>query len=245
MSQLDRILSLHSTVVELREARRLLEGVPDWMAELHQEYGERKAEIDAEEEAAAQADRLRRVAEAEVADVEERLRKYQGQISQVTTQREYGALLKEIDTAKGQIKDAEERAITALEEQEEAGGRLDELRHAFTDLDQRYKTELAKWEVEKPSVASRVESLTTRVDELRGQMPGGLLSLFDRLYRSTDGDAVARVLRLETGRGGAMWHCRACHYNVRPQLLVAIRGGELEQCESCKRILYWSDEGAE
>jgi predicted nucleic acid-binding Zn-ribbon protein len=42
--------------------------------------------------------------------------------------------------------------------------------------------------------------------------------------------------------GGTMWHCTACNYNVRPQIVVEIRNnGSLIQCDSCKRILYFEE----
>ncbi|MEO1366366.1 MAG: hypothetical protein AAFX50_04250 [Acidobacteriota bacterium] len=242
MPQLDSILSLHTTLVELDDARRRLGGVPDWMAELHQEYSGRKALIDAEEEAVASADKERRDAEGEVRDAQDKLEKYQSQISQVTTQREYGALLKEIDTVKEQIKAAEEAALQALQANEEATEKATSLRVEFSGLEARYKDELRKWEEEKPSVEAREKELEASVADLREKVPKGLLALYERLYKSTKGEAVAEVRRIEVGRGAVMWHCKACHYNVRPQLLVEIRGGGIQQCESCKRILYWRDE---
>lgn len=241
MPQLEPILALHSTLVELEECRRKLAGVPEWMAELHDEYSARRAEIEAEEEAVATADKARREAEAEVKDAQDKLAKYQGQISQITTQREYGALLKEIDTVKDRIKNAEEAALQALQANEDASQKAESLRGEFSDLEGRYKTELNKWEVEKPSVATRQKQLQAEAGEQREKVPPGLLSLYQRLFDATGGEAIAEVLRIEVGRGQVMWHCKACHYNVRPQLLVEIKGGGIQQCESCKRILYWND----
>ena len=242
MPQLESILALHVTLVELEECRRKLAGVPDWMEELHGDYTARKAEIDSEEEIVAAADKARREAEAEVRDAQEKLEKYQGQISQVTTQREYGALLKEIDTVKEQIKSAEDSALKALQANEDASEKAEALRAEFAELEGQYKGELGKWEAEKPSVASREQELETKAAALREKVPPGLHSLYKRLYGATNGEAVAEVLRIEVARGQIMWHCKACHYNVRPQLLVEIRGGGIQQCESCKRILYWKDD---
>ena len=78
---------------------------------------------------------------------------------------------------------------------------------------------------------------------LRAAIPRGALVLFDRLYDRSGGAALARVRRMTAARGNAMWHCESCSYNVRPQILVEIRDrGSLNQCDSCKKILYWEDE---
>lgn len=239
MSELDSIVSLQKTLSELSTARRHLEGVPHWMTELHDEYSSRKSEIDAEESTAAEAEKKRREAEAAVADSQEKLKHFQSQVSQVTTQREYGALLKEIDTVKEKIKQAEEEALTALTENEEAQGKLKKLQADFEDLDQRYKSELGKWEDEKPGVETRAQELEAEAERLKEAISRPNLSLFRRLYDRTEGDALAEVHDMSNAKGTRMWHCSACSFNVRPMIAMEVRSGKILHCDSCKRILFW------
>ena len=100
---LETIVELQAALNHLRDAERRLHGIPDWMRELHEEHASSKAEIDEIEKAVEEAARERRTAEAAASDAQEKLKKYQQQINRVSTQREYGALLQEIDTVKGQI----------------------------------------------------------------------------------------------------------------------------------------------
>lgn len=241
MAHLDTIVQLHETLLELEAARRQLEDVPDWMAELHAEYSTRNAEIEAEEAKVEESARQRREAEAELEDAQEKLKKYQSQIAQVTNQREYGALLKEIDTVKSQIKAAEERAVEAIGENEEASEKLETLRAEFADLDERYQSELAKWEGEKPAVLENASQLEAKAEVLRTEIPRGPLSLYERIYDRNDGDAIAQILQIEA-RKSLIWHCAGCSFNVRPQVMVEVKGGAIKHCESCKRILYWREE---
>lgn len=241
--QLQSIVSLHTTLIELAKAERRFNSIPEWMSELHEEHSERKGAIDAVEAEGAAADHERREAEAELADALETQKRYQEQLGKVSTQREYGALLTEIDTTKAKVAGSEQKALEAAERKEESDARLVELRADFRDLDERYKVELAKWESEKPSVAATIEELTRRSQELREKVPRNVLVLFDRLRERLGGAALAQVRKTELARGNTMWHCEACSYNVRPQVLVEIRNhGALNQCDSCKRILYWENE---
>jgi hypothetical protein len=240
---LDTIVALQRTLTELANADRRLNSIPDWMQELHEEHSQRQAEIDAVANTQAEAEKAHREAEAELGDAQEKLQHYQQQISRVSTQREYGALLKEIDTVKEQIRTAEQRALEAMEEAERAKKELAELQESFQDLDQRYQAELSKWEGEKPSVADALERLTARSEELRAEVPRPKLTLFDRLFKRYDGQALARVRKTVSARGDTMWHCEACSFNVRPQTVVEIRNGDdLTMCDSCKRILFWEEE---
>ena len=237
--QLSTIVELQAALDELRSAEELLDGIPDWMQELHDEHSERKATIDAlavEVEEAAQA---HRTAEAEINDLREKVKHFQEQIGMVRNQREYGALLQEIDGAKQQIGAFEEQAITALETQEEASGRLEEEQESFKDLDSRYGVELEKWEAQKPDVAKKAEVLRSRIEVLRERIPPQILTHFERVMDYRDGQGLAAVQEVVRGKGPKIWHCGACNYRVRPQAVVAIQTqGSIEMCDSCKRILY-------
>ena len=118
---LENILELQSGArASLREAEQRLHGIPDWMRELHDEHDGAKAEIETLKPGRRGAPSERRTAEAAVQDAQEKLKKYQQQINKVSTQREYGALLQEIDTVKGQITSSEEQAFSSLERSEQA-----------------------------------------------------------------------------------------------------------------------------
>lgn len=217
------------------------------MRELHDEHSARLGEIAALEASAEEATVERRAAESVIADAQEKLKRYQQQINAVTTQREYGALLQEIDTVKQEIAGGEEGGFAAMERFEKLQRELAETRESFRDLDERYGRELAKWEAEKPAVATRAEELDRRAAELRKEVPRQVLGQFDRIRERHGATALADIRAIErVGRSGSReWHCGACSYRVRPQVVVEIHNrGSLVQCDSCKRILFLEDEAA-
>jgi len=131
---LQNILELQAALVELREAEQRLHGIPDWMRELHDEHTARRGEIEALEGTAEEAARQRRAAEAAVQDAQEKLKKYQQQINKVSNQREYGAILQEIDTAKASVKGLEEQGLQALDRETKAQSDLADQHEAFREL---------------------------------------------------------------------------------------------------------------
>lgn len=246
MSLLDTLNSLQATLRDLAQYKSRLENIPTWMVELHAEHSQRRSEIAAEEAAHRESERQRREAEAAHADAQEKLKHFQQQIGQVTNQREYGALLKEIDTVKTKIKEAEDKAMKAIGDVESSAAKLAEVRAAFADLDSRYQAELARWEGEKPQLAERAAELEATATELKTQVPRAQLTLFERILQRNAGEAMAPVKRLVTIRSSnSMWHCGGCNFNVRPQIIVEIQAGTLHQCDSCKRILFWEPEPVE
>jgi len=240
LHQLDTIVELQHALDQLRAAEQRLGGIPDWMRELHAEHTAARAEIEALENAAAEAAKERRTAEAAVEDAQERLKKYQQQINKVNTQREYGALLHEIDGTKGQITTSEEQAFAALERLEKAQRDLEARREQFRELEERYATEQTRWEGEKPAITAEAGQLRERIAALREQLPRGVLAQFERIRERMPSGALAPVRLMERpGKLQSEWHCGACNYRVRPQIVVEIRNtGSLVQCDSCKRILF-------
>lgn len=236
---LDSITALQKALDELHSAEAQLAGIPGWMEELHGEHSISKAEIDELEEVVDEARRERQQAETVVADSQEKLKHFQDQVSMVRNQREYGALLQEIDQVKDLIRHSEEEGLAALERQDEAQQPLAEKHESFSGLDGRYKEALEKWESEKPVVAQRAAVLEASIEELREQVPANMLLRFDRIRERYSGRAMAEVKGLERGRKPKFWHCAACNYRVRPHTVMQIMNdGAIKLCDSCKRILY-------
>jgi uncharacterized protein len=237
---LQHVVELQQAILALREAEHRLHGIPDWMRELHDEHAQRKAEIDELEQTMEEASRERRTAEAAVADAQDKLKKYQQQINRVSTQREYGALLQEIDTVKSQIGGFEELALSSLDRHDEKQLEVTEKREAFRDLADRYATELARWDAEKPEIQRQATALREQIHQLRAKLPRAVLAQFERILERNPAGALAPVRIIEGPRKGPReWHCGVCNYRVRPQVVVEITNGEgLVQCDSCKRILH-------
>jgi len=245
MTTIETVVDLQTAHNELKAAEALLEGIPDWMRELHDEYTTRRAEIEAIEKAMEDAVAVRRDAEAGVADSQEKLQHYQDQIGRVRNQREYSALLQEIDLVKQQVQRFEEQGIAALETQESEQAQLDEARTAFSDLETRYNQELEKWEAQKPEVQEKAEKLRGRIQTLEEQLADPILRQFQAIRARFNGAALAQVRQLQrVGKKSVpMWHCSGCNYRVLPQSVVEIRNsGSVVLCDSCTRILFWVEE---
>jgi predicted nucleic acid-binding Zn-ribbon protein len=239
-SPLESIVLLQGTLSRLAQVEARLNGIPDSMRELHAQHTERREEIAALEAAAAEAAKERRAAEAAIADTQEKLKHFQQQIGLLRTQREYAAILQEIDTAKASVKGLEEQGLQALDRETKAQSDLEAQHEAFRELDQAYAAEMARWEAEKPEIAVEAEDLRREARDLEGNIQPGLLSRFKRLLERNRGDALATVKLAErVGKGAQIWSCGACNFRVRPQIVVEIRNsGAILECDSCKRILY-------
>ncbi len=208
---------------------------------MHEEFTAARQEIEALEASAEEAAHERRLREGEVSDAQEQLKKFQQQVSRVRNQREYGALLSEIDLAKTTLRTLEEGTIDILERAESTTAELDQTNATFADLEQRYNAALGEWEKKKPEVAARV-GLEKEAAELRSSLPRNFVVQYKRIAERYAGEALSEVQGTERPNGAVIWHCGICNYRVRPQVAVEIRNhGAVVQCEGCKRFMIASE----
>jgi len=160
--------------------------------------------------------------------------KEETRLYEVKTNKEYSAVLLEIEEVK-QIKAKTEEEILGLMEMQErlavdvkeAEGRLKTREEQARQDEGVVRVKLAK--VEQELAVVRAER-TSRAREL----PAALLASYDRIMKARAGTAVASV--------GANGICGGCRMSIRPQALLELRNATgLMTCESCGRYLYWQE----
>jgi predicted nucleic acid-binding Zn-ribbon protein len=236
------LATYHRLAHELARARARLAGVPEEMQALHDEHVAAQAELDSLAATAEEARQQRAVREGAVTAAQDQLQKFQQQVPRVRNQREYGALLTEIDHAKSNLRALEEAVLEVLETAESATRALEERRGDFADLASRYAAALAEWEARKPEVAARADDLEREAAAVRGELPRAVVAQYERLAERYRGEALADVLSVERAGGSVIWHCGSCNYQVRPQVVLEIRTrGAIVQCDGCRRFLHVSE----
>jgi predicted nucleic acid-binding Zn-ribbon protein len=174
----------------------------------------------------------RRADEKEVATVQTRLAKYKDQLLEVKTNREYTAILHEIETAQNDIKAREDRILEIMVESDELNA---EVKKAEADLKSAEK-EIA---AQRAALAKEMNELQAEIDRtaaarsaLVSQIDRGALAIFETTARGRKGVAVAEA------RNGL---CTICHVRLRPQVFNEVtKNASIIQCDSCRRILYFA-----
>jgi predicted nucleic acid-binding Zn-ribbon protein len=227
--QLRRLVRIQALALRTRRARDLVDGAPERLEEIERRFRERNAEYVAVRERfdALEADQRHRSGELE--DLEEHRKKYMDDLMQVSNQREYAAMLREIDTVKAQISAHETAILHDLEEIEKVKGEL-------ASQEEHIQVERQRVEVERGEVEAAAAKASQEIEELTGER--------GRIESELPSTVVSTVERLETGRGGQFLSettdgiCQSCFVRVRPQVYQEIRlGTRIHTCSNCRRIL--------
>jgi predicted nucleic acid-binding Zn-ribbon protein len=235
------LVELQEVLVRLVDARSRHAAVPEPLAALQEENEQLTARIAELQNVISEADSEQRSAEGLATEAQQKAEHFESQTSLVTTQKEYGALLSEIDAAKQARETADESALAAIERADVSRTELETLTAQQAELAEKLAAGLAEWESERPELEAEVQGLEQRAEGLRAELPPQVATLFERLLTRHTGSPLARIIEIERP-GATMWRCEACNYSVRPQVVVQVRtGNEVVLCDTCQRVFYFDD----
>jgi predicted nucleic acid-binding Zn-ribbon protein len=229
-AQLIKLVKMQELALEIQAAHAIVEGAPAKIEEAEGRFRERNAEYVALKERFDAIDADRRERSLELATLEETKKHYQDSLMQVKNQREYAAVLKEIDAAKASIGDHEEAILASMDEVETLKTEL-EARAAHIESERSIvEQERAAVEAAVAEAQARIERDAAERAEIESTLPAPLVANVKRVEEGRKGIFLVRVERES---------CSACHVRLRPQVYQEIRqASKIHVCGSCRRYLY-------
>ena len=225
----EKLWELQTVLSQLGDREKQLNSKPESFAAIDREWEQVNEEMNRLQQSIEQISKERRRVEGELADQQEILKKYQGQLMQVKNQQQYAAAWKEIDSTRKQVKDLEDADLKAMTEIEALQSDLDQRREGSTELKSRWDAAHAEWQHSLGDLRAEVEKLKARTAAIEAQLPARLTTDFFRIFKQRQNVAVAAVVN-DT--------CSACRTRIRPALYQQLKRGDLAHCEGCYRILY-------
>jgi predicted nucleic acid-binding Zn-ribbon protein len=227
---LDALVRLQHAEGALRRAEAELALLPGARAELGARVEAERARLEAAKAALEACQKARRTHEAAVQDLETRRSKYKGQLMEVKTNKEYTAMLHEIEAVEREIRTREDEVLAEMEKAEALSAEVKREEALFRTEEERAKAETRTLDERARSLEAQAQRLGAERDSVAAGVPPVRLELFRRVAKAR-GDAVAEA-RDET--------CVACHVRLRPQMFMEIkRNDAIVQCPSCSRVLYY------
>ena len=193
---------------------------------------EAKKQVDGAKASLDAARKDTRAKEKDLEDNQVKRQKFEGQLYQVKTNKEYSAVLAEIEEVKQQKSRIEEEILTLMERQERLTGEIKDAEGAL-------KAAEVEGSTAEKSLRERLAAVEAELSGVKGEragatrgLPANLLADYDRLLRARAGLAIVPVLKPNL--------CGACRMTVTPQRLQELRAqNALLACESCGRYIYW------
>lgn len=179
------------------------------------------------------ADRL----ELDIKAGDERIAKLRVALNSVKTNKEYSAILTQLNTDKSDNSKIEERLIAVL-------GEIDAAKQELTAFEEKIAAERVKLQdlqracaEEEARAAGPIAKLQAERDAAAKNVPPTALEVFERLAEKNNGEAMAAVVRTHPKR--EEFACGGCNMSVNVERVNALMTRDDPLCCSiCGRILY-------
>ncbi|MDY6844759.1 MAG: C4-type zinc ribbon domain-containing protein [Thermodesulfobacteriota bacterium] len=229
-NQLDLLVELQNLDVELLKIERERVNSPKEIEELENNLEKEKVHFEENKIHFSSMEEKKRKVEREIAYENERIEKSQERLNQVKTNKEYQAILKEIEGAKERVLEWEEELLELLvgieEEKKTVSLIEDALKDKIKYTEERkleHKNRIAKIQAGINAIEDNKKIIQAKVDPQS-------LARYEFIKSKKNGIAVAP---LDKGI------CLGCNMNVPPQVCnEVIRNCTIVICPNCNRILY-------
>jgi predicted nucleic acid-binding Zn-ribbon protein len=225
----EKLWELQTVLSQLGDREKQLTNKPDSFAAVDREWQNVTTEMERLQAQIEQLSRERRRVDGELADQQELLKKYQGQLMQVKNQQQYAAAWKEIDATRKQVKELEDSTLKSMTDVDALQKEHDDLAAGSVELKSRWDAEHSAWQHPPGDRRVEVDMLKARTAAIEATLPERLRREFHRIYKQRQNVAIARVVADS---------CNGCRTRVRPAVLQQLKRGDLVHCEGCSRILY-------
>jgi hypothetical protein len=148
----------------------------------------------------------------------------------VKTNKEYTAMLHEIEGVEREIRAREDLVLAEMEKAEGLEGTVRREEQVFKAEEERHREERKRLGEEEQKLRAQAEVHRKERETVAAGIPADLLARFQRVAKLR-GVAMAEV------KDGV---CQVCHLKLQPQMFVELkRNDEITECPACQRILYY------
>jgi predicted CXXCH cytochrome family protein len=172
--------------------------------------------------------------EVSIKAVQASIKKYEQQLNDISSKKEYDALRTEIAGAKTSITKLEDEMLALMLDVEERTAKLPaleaELKAAKAEIavfESDYQSRLDDW-------TKHLGNVLKQIAEVEAALPKDIRSQYERLVKAMGADALSQVVN---------GTCTACHTDITAQAYNNLRMQQFLFCKSCARLLYCREEG--
>ena len=239
----------------LLESLHQLQDIETHLQRLREKIGRKKRAIEAHQRKLAEFDKeiaagheqikthqvLADTLDLEMTTREQEIAKLRENLNRAKTNKEYSALLTQINTTKADNIKIEERILEKMSAVEEFK-KTEAQSKAERDQQQKRLEELQRgYEAFTGEVANDLEALETQREEAGQELPPSALAAFNRVAGKHDGEAMAKINKPDPKRGDYI--CEGCNMSLTMEVVNALlTKDQIQCCQTCGRILYLEEQ---
>lgn len=227
---MEKLINLQGIDTKLKDLNDLLGDLPSMVNELNQQEESIKNSIIEDKERLKVLEVESHKGEVRIAEINGKINKLKDQLFLVTNNKQYDALMNEMDHMKDERSTIELQTLSYMEEKETLAESVETMESDLGSLSNDLSGRREKLEKVISNSANEKSSLEkNRAIELDG-IDLNIISIYNRVFDARDGLAVVNL----SGNG-----CGGCGAHVPMQKVTEIRSlSAIHRCDVCGRFLY-------
>ena len=240
---LDALQALQQVALKLNALRSKIEQKKRRVRLYEKRFAEREAELLAKHDASIHRQSEMGQLELEMKSAEVETTKLREALNKSKTNREYAALLMQINTGKADMSKLEDSILERMSALETMKEEEERIKSAIEDERRSLKNSGTIAEAFERESDSEVKALALEYEEVSSTVPPATLGVFQRVAERHDGEALARVLQPHLKQQEFI--CSGCNMSVTLEQYVVLQAGsDIQVCQSCGRVLFLDEHAA-
>lgn len=232
-SDLELLLKLQTIDYDIGELERSKEYLPDMIDNLNHEMHEAAETLETTRTGLTEAQVKQKSLELDIQTKEADLQKYQQQMMSIKTNKEYDALVAEIDQIKEVISVSETELLETIEIASTLGAQISELEEKAQQSKETNTKQLVALQEKIDSIGDTMAKIEKGRNTLMKSIPRRTLSVYERVRKGRGGQAVVPVRKKACGN---------CFKALTPKKIQEVKRADVVYtCDNCGSIFYWDE----
>lgn len=242
MSLMESMIALFRVDAQTRALRQRVDSAQRYFNAQERQLKELTEEHDELESRKRQTQATFANFENEAAGLDERIEKLRGELNSTTTNKQYTAVLSEINSLKGQRGGLDEKMLSEMSRIEVLDAELQGLATKIEEREATKSVAAAQLKERQAEVGERLAELEAERERAAAAVPARERELFEELSDQFDGEAMAPLDEIDRRR--KEYACGECNMQMPFESVSVLLNADdtLVQCTACGRILYMQDE---
>jgi predicted nucleic acid-binding Zn-ribbon protein len=228
--QIELLVELQQKEIEAARFQTELDQIPAKTDLMTSELKEFEEAIEAQNAALKELKTVYRSFDIQIQENQARIKKREEQLRAVTTNKEYQAILKEIEEIKKADSRIEDETIECLDKIDAAAKEVKEKEVTYSEEKEVVNQKIAELEAEAEKQRKILKKLLSKNKTLSGKIDPELMKQFVFIKSQARGIAIVEVKEAI---------CQGCNMNIPPQMYNELhKEDELRNCPHCHRMIY-------
>jgi predicted nucleic acid-binding Zn-ribbon protein len=228
--EIKKLVSLQDVDSRIYEITTEKDTLPAKIKQIKNELESKKQSLNAAEDKYKKVQVAKNEAENSLSSAETKIKKHEGELALIKTNKEYTAMIEQIAGLKADVSKIEEKILTLFDDIESALKQVNVEKALFQNEQKSSDQVISEITAREKELDKQLSALTAERDQLKAGIDRQFLARYEQILKSRGKCALSRIKEDM---------CSECNLQLRPQLINEVKLKlRVVTCDNCSRMLY-------